>query len=217
MAQKLIVEGKDAIALANILRMRGMKPPKGYRKPEKFKKEFVKIAGSKSQIQTAIREALETPLINRIGIIVDADFDKAQNVAQSYVNQIVKILEINQMPIELSKDGLIISPIENLTIGIWVMPNNSNEGYLEHFLARLIPSKNRTWQFAKEKVDELIQSDFCEFSEVKTQKAYVHTYLAWKDTAGLPFGTAVTAKYFDAKSKEGDAFASWCENTFELE
>lgn len=217
MAQKLIVEGNDAISLANILMTRKMSPPKGYRKPEKFKKEFVKVAGGKSQILAALKETLETPRINRIGIIVDADSDNSTNIAKDYCDFISETLGVSNIDFELSESGVILNPLEDLTIGIWIMPDNSSEGFLEHFLAELIPEGNQTWEFTKEKVNELLQTDFCEFSKIKTQKALVHTYLSWKESPGLPFGTAVHAKYFDAKSSKADAFAKWFETTFELE
>jgi len=45
MEQKLIVEGNDAIALANLCKKSGLNPPLGYELPLKFSKEFVVNSG----------------------------------------------------------------------------------------------------------------------------------------------------------------------------
>lgn len=60
MAQQLIVEGKDAIVLANILHKRKMKPPKGYDDTQKFK-TFVIEAGGFSKVATIFKLALKNP------------------------------------------------------------------------------------------------------------------------------------------------------------
>lgn len=66
MQQRLIVEGKDGVALANILMKNGISPPKGYRNPTKFRKEFVKVAGSISKINATLKEQLDSPEVERI-------------------------------------------------------------------------------------------------------------------------------------------------------
>jgi hypothetical protein len=40
-------------------------------------------------------------------------------------------------------------------------------------------------------------------------KARIHTWLAWQENPGLPFGTAITARYFGADSQEALKFVNW--------
>lgn len=218
MAQRLIVEGKDAIVLSNILMKRELQPPKGYGSLLKYKNEFVKEAGSISKVETVLVEELQSPDVTHIGIIVDAN-NVGANARFDFLKNIIEKTLDEKLPPEITLDpsGITFQILDNLSIGIWIMPDNQSQGYLEHFVGGLIQSENSIWKFANEKVDELMDTAFCEFTEVKKQKALLHTYLAWEKTPGLPMGTAVNANFLNAESPSADAFVSWFENTFEFE
>ncbi len=217
MQQRLIVEGSDAIALANILMKKGLRPPKGYANPTKFKEKFVKVAGSISQIQTVLGEQLDTPDVAHIGIIVDADKKGATARLASLIDFIQKKTDADLPDIRLTSKGVVFQLPDERYIGIWVMPDNENEGYLEHFIGAMIPEDDKTWLFTQAKVSELTAQKFCQFTEAKIQKALVYTYLAWQKTPGLPMGTAVSAGYFNIKTPLVGNFADWFKSTFVLE
>ncbi len=42
----------------------------------------------------------------------------------------------------------------------------------------------------------------------------MHTWLAWQNKPGRPFGTAITARYLDADVPEATAFVAWLEKLF---
>ena len=197
---------------------KGLKPPKGYQNELKYKNEFVKSAGSIDQVNTILIEELQSPDVIRIGIIVDANNIGVQTRFESLKHTIQSTLDIT-LPEEaiVSINGFTHQVLDNLFIGIWIMPDNSNSGYLEHFISNLISEEDQVWQFAKAKVNELMAESFCEFTETKKRKALLHTYLAWKKTPGLPMGTAVNANYFDLTSHYADGFIKWFQTTFELE
>ena len=207
MQQRLIVEGSDAIALANIFMKKRLPPPKGYKNPTKFKNEFVKVAGSISKIQAVLEEELDTPDVQYIGIIVDADKKGAMARLKSLLDFIQKKVGVSLPSAKLTENGFGYQFMDDLYIGIWVMPDNKNEGYLEHFIGSMIDDDDKTWQFVQEKVKELAAQNFCKFTEIKKQKALVHTYLAWQKTPGLPMGTAVSAGYFNIKNPLVEHFA----------
>ncbi len=215
MAQLFIVEGKDAFVLAQICIERKMNPPKGYGHKSKFK-DFVLKAEGISKIELAIQEALRKPEITNLGIVVDAN----SNGPKARFERLKQIFEkeLPEFPFskELSSEGFY-QKHKNLQLGIWIMPDNIREGYLEHFISSLIPEKNAIWDFAKTTINELTQKPFCDFSESKEQKACIHTYLAWQKSPGLPMGTAIKANYFDSNSPNADKFISWFQRTFELE
>jgi len=216
MAQQLIVEGKDAIVLANILQKRKMNPPKGYDNAQKFK-TFVINAGGFSKVATALKLALKNPANKNIGIIVDCDQSGAADRFKQLINLVRKWKDVEiSADVQLSDEGFSMQFSEDLTIGIWIMPDNRSFGYLEHFLEKLIDEKDEIWQFTKEKIAELLQQDFNKLTEIKKQKALIHTWLAWQKDPGHPMGLAVQANYFNAKSPNADAFVNWFENTFEL-
>lgn len=218
MAQQLIVEGNDAIVLANILMKRGLNPPKGYSNPSKFTNKFVKQAGSISQVELTLENALNQPDLTNIGIIVDADQVGATERCQTLAAKIATTLnQATPNELILPEIGFIWEVSDSLKIGIWVMPNNQDNGYLEHFLLELIDANNTTFQFAQNKLAELMEQEFCEFTAIKKQKALLHTYLAWQKNPGLPMGTAVQAKYLNAKSPQATNFENWFQQIFELE
>ena len=96
------------------------------------------------------------------------------------------------------------------------MPDNQNAGYLEHFLAKLIPARDKTWNFAQETIATLKLSGLQAFSDAKTQKALLHTWLAWQKEPGRPFGQAAELGYFDVASPVLDDFEEWFKATFQL-
>lgn len=98
------------------------------------------------------------------------------------------------------------------------MPDSDNNGYLEHFLAKLAPQADELWKHTESTLEQLGKMAFPnKFSPVRLQKALVNTWLAWQKEPGKRFGDAVKAGYFDAKSPAADAFVDWMTNTFELE
>ncbi len=219
MAQRLIVEGNDAIALSELLIKRSVKPPKGYSTKEKYKEEFVKRANSISKVNKVLMEELQSTDVTNIGIIVDANDVGVEARLDSLKGAIEKVLNLSfPRDAALTENGFGCQLMDNLYIGIWIMPDNINEGYLEHFLGKLIPKKTQTiWKFADEKIEELIQQKHVLFSAPKRQKALLHTYLAWQKKPGESMGTAVRASYFDVSLPAADNFVKWFENTFELE
>ncbi len=216
MAQQLIVEGNDAIVIANLLKKRGLRPPLGYNDPSKFKQEFTKNVNGYDNVENALNEALDDPSLSNIGVIVDADAVGADKRWQSFESFLRNSDKIDLSTITRPGGGRLIHG-ENLTIGIWIMPDNKNKGYLEHFLETLIPKNDEHLAFAQETLNTLGERGLKKFSAVKEQKAKLHTWLAWQKDPGKPFGTAVESRYFDSNSSNLNGFVEWFSATFELE
>jgi hypothetical protein len=217
MAQRLIVEGKDAIALSEICRKRGLSAPKDYKSPSKYKAEFVKPADGVDKVKLVLREELQSPDVTNIGVILDANDVGVEGRFSALKNIIEETLNLT-IPKEttISESGFHYKN-ETLTIGIWVMPNNVDNGYLENFICSMISEKEADlWNFVNEKVDELIDKKLQKFSAVKKQKALLHTYLAWQESPGLPMGTALTSNFIDANSHAADSFVKWFQKVFDL-
>jgi hypothetical protein len=45
-------------------------------------------------------------------------------------------------------------------------------------------------------------------------KAIMHTWLAWQEEPGLPFGTAIKAGYLDSSAAPVDTLVSWLNRLF---
>ena len=215
MAQRLIVEGNDGIALAVLCRKRRLPLPLGY-EPENFKK-FVINSGGYTKALFVLKESLDDPTLTNIGIIVDAN-DVGASARWQTIRRILaeKYAETSLLQADQQIGSKIVQE-ENLPkIGVWIMPDNQSAGYLEHFLAGLIPENDSLWIHATDTVKNLQQENFNELTSAKIGKAYLHTWLAWKREPGKPFGQAVDADYFDANAASVQPFLDWFRLTFIL-
>lgn len=218
MAQQLIVEGNDAIALANLLMKRGLAPPRGYDIRIKFEKEFIKTAGGYNNIPKAIREALDNADLKNLGIIIDADSTDVSIKFNSIKEVILEKLgdKIKAEDILLNDSGTVFQENDKLKIGIWVMPDNQSSGYLEHFLSKLVDQDDELWLHVQNTISELEAKHLKRFSAPKEQKAILHTWLAWQKDPGKPFGQAIANGSLNAHSPSADNFVQWFTQTFEL-
>ena len=91
------------------------------------------------------------------------------------------------------------------------MPNNQEEGMLEHFLQRLIPDDDRCWPHAVEAKQRASELDAPFIHAIKAQ---LHTWLAWREPPGQPFGTAITAGCFATDTPEALSFVDWFRRAF---
>lgn len=96
------------------------------------------------------------------------------------------------------------------------MPNNENEGMLEHFVSDLIPVNNFLWQKAQADVVAIPEAHRL-FIPVHLRKAEIHTWLAWQETPGRPMGIGVTAGWFDHQSPLAQLFITWIKTLFKIE
>lgn len=217
MKQRLIVEGKDAVVLS-VICSKHLTPPAGYTDPEIYKREFVEEAGSYKKALILFKASLKDTSISNLGLILDANQAGPAARWQALKNILAEVFPEEILnTTSLAPNGIVLQG-ENLpTVGIWLMPDNSSNGYLEHFLASLIPAEDEVWQHAKATVEAYSGMDFCKFTEVKKQKAMVHTWLAWQESPGLPFGTAASAGYFDVNAPIVQPFLAWFSRTFSLQ
>jgi len=162
--------------------------------------------------------------IATLGIIVDADTDLAarwQQVADRLKEK--GYCEIGGLP---DREGVILMPpagsLEQPKVGIWVMPDNQSTGCLEDFLQSLISQGDKLHPHAKQIVAALPEKRFLNsnepedsaFNQIHQSKAIMHTWLAWQEKPGRPFGQSITAEYLDPNLPPGQAFAAWLRKLF---
>lgn len=99
-------------------------------------------------------------------------------------------------------------------VGFWLMPDNNSEGMFEDFLLRLVPQEAVI--FAREVSLTAKARELGNFKDAHLAKATVHTFLAWQDEPGRPFGTALKAGMLDSQSSFADAFVAWLRKLYEL-
>lgn len=99
--------------------------------------------------------------------------------------------------------------------GVWMMPDNLSRGYLETFLALLVPENDGLWGFAQDVVDHVIDRE-ARYATRGSDKAKIHSWLAWQADPGRQLHEAVKHKIFESSSPRAAPFVKWFRELFEL-
>jgi hypothetical protein len=161
-----------------------------------------------------------------VGLILDFDpptetqaNNQDEAVRNAIVNRQNKECQWN-LPNEftvLVEGGFIAEPADADTprIGVWFMPNNRDRGMLETFLQELIPTpQSGLLEYAKQSTDTAKDQHQAPFKPVHQDKAVMHTFLAWMDQPGRPFGQSFQNGSFDAMSAQASVFVEWMKTLF---
>ena len=100
-------------------------------------------------------------------------------------------------------------------VGVWLMPDNQLDGKLETFLQTLIDDDDPLIGHATDATDRAKEIG-AEFSEPDHIKAVIHSWLAWQEDPGKPYGTAIRAKFFKHDSPAANAFVHWFRKLFDI-
>jgi hypothetical protein len=223
MAQKLLVEGDTDIHFITHLCMgKGLRAPKGYENETAYKKDFVTIAGNKSKLKAELKLLLKKPDsdIQNLGIVLDADSETENAVLDAWT-AIKNILQANgyrDLPNSPTVKGFVIAQSGKPKIGVWIMPDNQTNGFLEDFYAQLIAPNDIFWQKAVDITEGYVKNGENRFRPVALSKAKVHTWLAWQAQPELPIGLSVSAypKLLNLNLPLVDDFVEWFQNIFDI-
>ena len=139
-----------------------------------------------------------------IGVVIDADTE-ISNRWQSIQNRITEV-GYQDVPNQPDPDGTILDPPAGTLLprlGVWIMPNNQTSGILEDFLGFLVPQPTILFDHARDSVAAIPEGER-RFKPLDEPKAIIHTWLAWQEEPGRPFGTAITARFLDPNVPEVD-------------
>ena len=149
-----------------------------------------------------------------VGIVVDADTEISDRW-KSIRNRITDIGYQN-VPDQPDSDGTILNPPSGTLLprlGVWIMPNNQTSGILEDFLRFLVPQPNILFDHARDSVAAIPEGER-RFKQLYEPKAVIHTWLAWQEEPGRPFGTAITSNFLNPDVPEVDVLAAWLKRLF---
>ncbi len=144
-----------------------------------------------------------------VGVIVDADTDMECRWRE--LQNKIATAGYHDVPSKPIVGGTIVDPPPDTLLprlGVWVMPNNQAAGILEDFLQFLVRDRDALYSHASNSVST-IPKGFQRFNDLHQPKALIHTWLAWQETPGLPYGTAITAKFLDPNVPEVDDLVNW--------
>lgn len=141
-----------------------------------------------------------------IGIVVDADSDISSRWKS--LKSILSNLGYN-VPNSPIINGTIISNSSLPTIGVWIMPNNDENGMLEDFVKELVPPNDILMPIVESTLTDIEAKSFNNYKIIHKSKAKIHTWLAWQESPGTPMGLAINKTYLETTSKECSIFIDW--------
>jgi hypothetical protein len=200
----LLVEGNDDLFVtANLWKSQGL--------PEQH--FFIRNMNGWDKLKDNdyVETQLDTPDLVNLGIAIDADTD----LAKRWRELSTVLANFGYVcPTQPDKGGTILVQTDKPRVGIWLMPDNQLHGEIEDFLSYLVPdtANDSLWLLTEDCVNEAKLLN----TKIPTAKARIHTYLAWKEQAGLPFGTAIAANYFDPTKLESVAYLNWLKALFPI-
>ena len=146
-----------------------------------------------------------------VGFVLDADEDAGDRWdAVCHRLQGVGLRLPNQIPHE----GFVgeASTVQ-ARVGVWLMPDNRQSGALEEFLQDLVHSNDPLLPLAERSTRDAKEHG-ARFPDPAQLKAVMHAWLAWQKKPGLPYGTAIRARYFAHDSAAALAFVAWFKRVF---
>lgn len=170
-------------------------------------------------VETLIKQ-LNDGRYTRIGILIDMDYQEDSRLP-------IKKQNLNQLSAALNPHGFSLKPqasddkglyfdnpdFDN-PIGIWIMPNNDSEGYLESWIKSCIQDKKANhFQHAEAFVDSLGTTHF---KASAITKAKIYTWLAIQPKPTQDLSRCLLPKYnlLDTSSSNYKNFREWLITTF---
>lgn len=152
---------------------------------------------------------------SQIAIVVDADY--SQHHGLGYQGTIDRVSEIVQ-PYDFILDqnsahGIRFKNSEGLAdFGLWIMPNNHNEGMLEDWIKSCV--KEDEHALFQQAVAAVQQIPTPKFSGHLTSKAEVATWLAWQKKPGHGLYSVIKDELLNVEHPLFNELEQWLTNIF---
>ncbi len=155
--------------------------------------------------------------ITHLAVVVDAD---SEDNGGGYNRAIDRVTEIvKSYGFTLASDsvgGILFQHDDGLAdFGLWVMPNNCDEGMLEDWIKSCVHSdEHKLFAHAETVVDTLPQT---KFKSIHISKAEVATWLAWQKQPGHGLYRAVEDQLIDMNSELFLELKDWLTHIYSSE
>ncbi len=148
--------------------------------------------------------------IETIGLVIDADTDihsRWQTLKDIFAKQ--DIILPRTIPIK----GLILKN-EYIKIGVWIMPNNNQNGILEDFIKFLIPTDDKLSPIITLHLANIEKCGLNSYKSIHQSKAFIHSWLAVQEAPGTPMGLSITKRYLSTDETTCLSFVDWLRSLF---
>lgn len=212
---RLHVEGPDdSHAIRHLLIRHGIDYDQ---KPWPVEFPRIEVVGGKPDLLDGVETAVRLSAGRSIGFVLDAN----SSVQNSWHAVASHLREVGmEAPDLIPQEGFVgeVGEAEyyRARVGVWLMPNNRRDGKLEDFLRDLVEERDLLLPYAEEAATHAKEELGAGFSANDADKAVLHTWLAWQKEPGLPYGTAMRARFFGDDSPAAQAFVSWFRAVFKI-
>lgn len=169
-----------------------------------------------SVLQTTYLRQLADGQIERLAIAMDADSRAHGGGFEVTVSQLRQRLQPAgyELRTNAASEGLLFEHNDGLNdIGVWVMPNNADEGALEHWIqGNLHPSEIALMQHAQASITQIPNGP--KFKASRRPKAEVATWLAWQAEPDHGLWQAAKPGLLDEAAPQFRALKMWLEKVF---
>jgi hypothetical protein len=174
----------------------------------------IKRQGSVEELLESFPVRLKESEIEVLGVVLDAD----TNLSARWDAVRSRLIQAGYSgaPARPASEGTILDRPPNTLLprfGVWIMPDNRPDGILEDFLRFLVPAGSRLFEHVKSSVAAIPERER-RFSKPTEPKVLIHTWLAWQEEPGRPYGTAITARFLDPNVAQVDDLVAWIKRLF---
>ncbi len=146
-----------------------------------------------------------------LAVVIDADYADERGLGfTETIRQFAEIVKQQGYEIDPinSNNGYIFKHTDGLPdIGLWIMPNNANDGMLEDWLKQSIhPDEQELFNYAQTIVSQLTPQ---KFKPIHQSKAEIATWLAWQKQPGHGLYWAIKDQLLDVKQPLYEALVNW--------
>lgn len=183
-----------------------------------------RAAGHKLDTKQAAFSVLETSYliqladgsIERLAIVIDADRETDGGGYERTLTQLSQRLSPAGYALRTDAEpgGLLFAHNDGLNvIGAWIMPNNLDEGALEHWIqTNLHPDESALMQHAQASINQIPNEP--KFKPIRRTKAEVATWLAWQEQPDHGLWQAAKPGLLDESAQQFQAMKAWLEKVF---
>lgn len=212
----LRVEGRDDMqAILHLLIRSGF----AYEQPRPSGLPAIEeIRGGKTGVLDNVERLVRASANRRVGFVLDAD-DSVENTWRAIADRLKRVGVAPPQTVPAA--GFVGESGEyRATVGVWLMPDNRQEGErgegtLERFLETLVQDADPLLPHARDATERAKTEHGARYPDRDVKKAVLHAWLAWQEEPGLPYGTAIKARYFRHDSPTADRFVAWFRRVFE--
>ena len=208
----LRVEGKDDVhAISHLLMRHGVDCEAvavDIRSPDDGGDE---TTGGRNALLEGMQTAVMSGTGRAVGFVLDAD-TAPENRWNAVRDRLIGVGI--EPPSEIPTGGFVgeVDAVQT-RVGVWLMPDNRRSGALEEFLQDLVSSNDSLLPIAEQSTQRAKERG-ARFPDSDQIKAVLHAWLAWQARPGLPYGSAVRARYFSHDSAAALAFVEWFKRVF---